>query len=209
MGPGGTKLVAMSSPLPRAKAGGDTAGTTSLEGKLLVAMPTMGDPRFARTVIYMCAHSSEGSMGLVLNKRAEHITFPELLGQLGITPAAGADIRVHSGGPVETGRGFVLHSDDYSQATTMEVGDHVALTATVDILRAIAAGNGPRRCLFALGYAGWGPGQLDAEIQANGWLHVDADQELIFSADIDAKWGRAIAKLGFDVAQLSGAAGRA
>ncbi|RJF87028.1 YqgE/AlgH family protein [Oleomonas cavernae] len=190
-------------------AGGDNADS-SLEGKLLVAMPTMGDPRFARTVIYMCAHSSEGSMGLVLNKRADHITFPELLGQLGIESGATTEhIRVHAGGPVETGRGFVLHSDDYAQSTTMEVGDHVALTATVDILRAIASGAGPRRCLFALGYAGWGPGQLDAEIQANGWLHVDADQDLIFSPDLDSKWGRAIAKLGFDVAQLSGAAGRA
>lgn len=205
----GTNLKDMSTHrLP--KAGGETGTNTSLEGKLLVAMPTMGDPRFARTVIYMCAHSSEGSMGLVVNKRADHITFPELLGQLGIDgPKATENIRVHAGGPVETGRGFVLHSDDYSQATTMEVGDHVALTATVDILRAIAAGAGPRRCLFALGYAGWGPGQLDAEIQANGWLHVDADQDLIFSPDLDAKWSRAIAKLGFDVAQLSGEAGRA
>ncbi|MCF4166532.1 YqgE/AlgH family protein [Zavarzinia compransoris] len=184
----------------------------SLEGKLLVAMPTMGDPRFERTVIYMCAHSPEGAMGLVVNRPADHISFPELLGQLGIEADAGTDvedIKVLSGGPVEAGRGFVLHSDDYTQATTMEVGERVALTATVDILRAIATGHGPRQCLFALGYAGWGPGQLDAEIQANGWLHVDADPDLLFSADFERKWGKAIAKLGFDIAQLSGTAGRA
>lgn len=184
--------------------------TPSLEGKLLVAMPTMGDPRFERTVIYMCAHSPEGAMGLVVNKPAEHISFPELLGQLGIEAETDVEqIRVLSGGPVESGRGFVLHSDDYTQATTMEVGESVALTATVDILRAIASGHGPRKCLFALGYAGWGPGQLDAEIQANGWLHVDADPDLLFSADFERKWGKAIAKLGFDIAHLSGTAGRA
>lgn len=182
----------------------------SLEGKLLVAMPAMGDPRFERTVIYMCAHSPEGAMGLVINKPAKHISFPELLTQLGIEAETDVEpIRVLSGGPVESARGFVLHSDDYTQATTMEVGEHVALTATVDILKAIAAGEGPRRCLFALGYAGWGPGQLDAEIQANGWLHVDADPDILFSADLDRKWTRAIAKLGFDIAHLSGTAGRA
>ncbi|PWR21482.1 YqgE/AlgH family protein [Zavarzinia aquatilis] len=186
------------------------SATESLEGKLLVAMPTMGDPRFERTVIYMCAHSPEGAMGLVINKPAEHISFPELLTQLGIEAETEiAPIRVLSGGPVEAARGFVLHSDDYNRATSMDVGDHVALTATVDILKAIATGTGPRRCLFALGYAGWGPGQLDAEIQANGWLHVDADPDILFSADLDSKWTRAIAKLGFEVAQLSGAAGRA
>ncbi len=184
--------------------------TETLEGKLLVAMPTMGDPRFERTVIYMCAHSPEGAMGLVINKPADHITFPELLTQLGIEAEIDIEpIRVLSGGPVESARGFVLHSDDYTQATTMEVGEHVALTATVDILKAIAAGDGPRRCLFALGYAGWGPGQLDAEIQANGWLHVDADPDILFSADLERKWTRAIAKLGFDIAHLSGTAGRA
>lgn len=184
--------------------------TETLEGKLLVAMPTMGDPRFERTVIYMCAHSPEGAMGLVINKPAEHISFPELLTQLGIEAETDVEpIRVLSGGPVESARGFVLHSDDYTQATTMEVGEHVALTATVDILKAIAAGEGPRQCLFALGYAGWGPGQLDAEIQANGWLHVDADPDILFSADLERKWTRAIAKLGFDIAHLSGTAGRA
>ncbi|MCW0181102.1 YqgE/AlgH family protein [Zavarzinia sp.] len=184
--------------------------TETLEGKLLVAMPSMGDPRFERTVIYMCAHSPEGAMGLVINKPAGHISFPELLTQLGIEAETDVEpIRVLSGGPVEAARGFVLHTDDYTQPSSMEVGDHVALTATVDILKAIAAGEGPRQCLFALGYAGWGPGQLDAEIQANGWLHVDADPDILFSADLDRKWTRAIAKLGFDVAHLSGTAGRA
>ncbi|PWR19844.1 YqgE/AlgH family protein [Zavarzinia compransoris] len=182
----------------------------SLEGKLLVAMPAIGDPRFERTVIYMCAHSPEGAMGLVVNKPADHISFTDLMSQLGIEIATDIDgMRVLSGGPVETGRGFVLHSDDYHQPTTMGVGEHVALTATIDILRAIATGDGPRRCLFALGYAGWGPGQLDEEIQANGWLHVDADTELLFSPNLEAKWARAIAKLGFDIAHLSAEAGRA
>lgn len=182
----------------------------SLEGKLLVAMPAMGDPRFERTVIFMCAHSPEGAMGLVVNKPADHVTFPDLMAQLGIDLDANVDaIRVLSGGPVETGRGFVLHSDDYHQPTTMGVGENVALTATIDILRAIAKGDGPRRCLFALGYAGWGPGQLDEEIQANGWLHVEADTDLLFSPNLESKWTRAIAKLGFDIAHLSAEAGRA
>lgn len=182
----------------------------SLEGKFLIAMPGMSDPRFARALIYMCAHSAEGAMGLVVNKLAPHVTFPELLGQLGIAAGAAADqVRVHFGGPVETGRGFVLHSNDYALESSLGVGELISLTATVDILRAMVDGHGPRRALFALGYAGWGAGQLDAEIQANGWLTADADPDILFSADLDGKWRRAIAKLGFDVTRLSGAAGHA
>ncbi len=149
-------------------------------------------------------------MGLVVNKLAPHITFPELLGQLGIENGQAAEhIRVHFGGPVETSRGFVLHSNDYALESSLGVGDLVSLTATVDILRAVVDGQGPQRVLFALGYAGWGAGQLDAEIQANGWLTVDADPEILFSSDLDGKWRRAIAKLGFDVTRLSGDAGHA
>jgi putative transcriptional regulator len=181
-----------------------------LTGQLLVAMPQMRDPRFARSVIYMCAHNAEGAMGLVVNRRVGSITFEDLLQQLGIGPSRRNDeIRVHFGGPVEQGRGFVLHSADYSQVGTMQVDGAVALTATLDILKEMAAGGGPRRSLLALGYAGWGPGQLDAEIQANGWLSVAADESLVFDADIDHKWERAIGKIGIDFSKLSGDAGHA
>lgn len=183
---------------------------TTLAGQLLVAMPNMSDPRFERSVIYVCAHGEEGAMGLVLNKLVEQITFPELLEQLGIDNSnVSEQIRVHFGGPVETGRGFVLHSAEYRQDGSMQVNEEVALTATVDILRDIARGAGPRRSLMALGYAGWGPGQLDQEIQANGWLNVGADEELIFDESLEDKWQRAIAKLGVDPLSLSGQAGRA
>ena len=181
-----------------------------LTGQLLVAMPTMADPRFERSVIYLCAHSSEGAMGLVVNKLAGSLTFPDLLEQLGIDgPDAREDIRVHFGGPVETGRGFVLHSAEYLQDSSLQVNDAFALTATVDILRDLAYGSGPRQALLALGYAGWGPGQLDQEIQKNGWLHVEADELLVFDGGLEDKWDRAIRKLGFDAAMLSGDAGHA
>ena len=181
-----------------------------LAGQLLIAMPGMRDPRFARTVVYMCAHSAEGAMGLVINRILDSLTFEDLLEQLGIegsVPPQSAT--VHFGGPVETGRGFVLHSGDYRQDGTLAVAEDVSLTATVDILRAIAAGEGPRRHLLALGYAGWGPGQLDGEIRANGWLHVAADEALVFDTELDSKWDRAIAKIGIDPRMLSDAAGHA
>lgn len=181
-----------------------------LTGQLLIAMPNMSDPRFARTVIYMCAHSSEGAMGLVINKPMTSITFAELLQQLDIDAGSvGSDERVQFGGPVESGRGFVLHSADFVRDGTMVVDGEVALTATIDILRAIAQGEGPRRHFLALGYAGWGPGQLDAEIQANGWLHAPADEAILFDPDLSTKWERAIAKLGVTPAMLSGDAGHA
>lgn len=194
------------------KAMGATRGVHEgyLGGQLLAAMPNMGDPRFERTVIYLCAHNDEGAMGLVLNRLVESLTFPDLLGQLGIDHGRlGSEIRVHFGGPVETGRGFVLHSADYLQDSSLQVDERVALTATIDILRDMAAGHGPRRSLLALGYAGWGPGQLDREIQANGWLTVAADERLIFDERIEDKWERAIAKIGFDLGNLSGFAGHA
>ncbi len=181
-----------------------------LAGQLLVAMPQMQDPRFARTVIYLCAHTPEGAMGLVLNKLVESLTFPDLLEQLGVEPAlSGRQIRVHFGGPVESGRGFVLHTADYQREGTLPINSGIALTATVDILRDIARGAGPRQTLLALGYAGWGPGQLDAEIHANGWLQVPADEQLVFGQDLEAKWEKALAKLGIDQGRLSGAAGHA
>ncbi len=187
---------------------GETDGY--LTGQLLIAMPSMRDARFARTVIFMCAHNQNGAMGLVINRLVGAITFPDLLDQLGIQKTEDAEeIRVHFGGPVESGRGFVLHSSDYNQDSTLEVDSKIALTATIDILRDIATGSGPRQRLMALGYAGWGPGQLDLEIQDNGWLHVEADDELIFGGDLGNKWERAIGKLGVSVSMLSDEAGHA
>ena len=190
---------------------GETQTDTGyLTGQLLVAMPSMRDPRFTRSVIYMCAHNADGAMGLVVNRLVGSITFPDLLEQLGIeaSQSSGA-IRVHFGGPVEAERGFVLHSTDYVQSGTMVVDQGVALTGTIDILRDMASGHGPRRSLLALGYAGWGPGQLDAEIQANGWLSVPADEGLVFDDGLDDKWERAIGKIGIDFNKLSGEAGHA
>ncbi len=182
---------------------------TSLAGQLLIAMPQMQDHRFVRSVIFLCAHNEEGAMGLVVNKIIDHVTLPELLDKLGI-PAAGLIglSRVHAGGPVEEGRGFVLHSDDYVEENTLVVGK-MALTATLDILRAIGRGKGPRRSMLALGYAGWGPGQLDAVMQENGWLHVPADEGIVFDEEVADKWQRALAKLGIDPLALSGDAGHA
>jgi putative transcriptional regulator len=182
-----------------------------LTGQLLIAMPNMGDTRFSRTVIYVCAHSEDGAMGLVINKPVEHISFPELLGQLGIEPSPNVEpIRIMLGGPVDTSRGFVLHTADYfTQDATLQVSGQVGLTATVDILRALAKGEGPRQSMLALGYAGWGPGQLEAELQANGWLHAPADLDLLFSTDDDGKWHAAIARLGIDASLLSSTGGHA
>ncbi|MFN8723225.1 MAG: YqgE/AlgH family protein [Rhodospirillales bacterium] len=181
-----------------------------LTGQMLIAMPQMGDPRFQRTLIFMCAHSAESAMGLVVNKPFGSITFPDLLEQLNIDPTgAPPDAQVHYGGPVENGRGFVLHTTDYVRDGTMVIDDTFALTATVDILRAICEGTGPRQWRLCLGYAGWGAGQLDAEIQANGWLHCDADEMLAFDRDLDTKWERAIAKIGVSLHLLSAEAGHA
>lgn len=188
-----------------------------LDGQLLVAMPVMSDPRFARSVIYMCAHSEEGAMGLIINQRASHISFPDLLERLDILPAESDDgmgkignMSIHVGGPVETGRGFVLHSSDYfADDSTLPIEDGVCLTATIDILKAIASGNGPDRALLALGYAGWSPGQLESEIQANGWLNCPADPDLIFGPDLENKYARALAKIGIDPSHLVSDAGHA
>ncbi len=184
--------------------------TPYLAGQLLIAMPGMKDPRFEKAVIFMCAHNSDGAMGLVVNRALESLTFPDLLEQLGIDSLDTSDqINVHFGGPVESGRGFVLHSRDYLQEATMVVDNDVALTATVDILKAIADGDGPRQSLLALGYAGWGPGQLDSEIKSNGWLHVAADSELVFGVNLKDKWEQAMSKIGVDPRMLSDDAGHA
>ena len=182
-----------------------------LDGQLLIAMPTMGDPRFERSVIFMCAHSDQGAMGLIVNKVAQEISFDDLVEQLDVQASASPrHIPVYVGGPVETGRGFVLHSMDFfSEGSTLRVNEDVGLTATVDILRAMATGRGPGQALLALGYSGWAPGQLDQEIQSNGWLHTEFDSEIVFDRDIDSKWDRAVAKLGIDPSFLSADAGHA
>lgn len=184
--------------------------TGYLEGQLILAMPGMTDPRFERTVIFLCSHGEEGAMGLVINRHLTSLSFGELLEQLDI-PVEGriADIPVHAGGPVETGRGFVLHTADYVQDSTLIVSETVALTATVDILTAIAKGSGPRCRLLALGYAGWSPGQLEQEIRENAWLTCPADEELIFATDPESVWPRAMAMLGVDVSMLSSWSGHA
>jgi putative transcriptional regulator len=189
-----------------------------LKGQLLVAMPLMTDKRFARSVIYMCAHSDDGAMGLIINHRADHISFPDLLERLGIIPNGAEDgisndileRQVHVGGPVETGRGFVLHSADYySSESTLPIDHDVSLTASIEILKAIASGEGPVHAMLALGYAGWSPGQLESEIQANGWLHCPPDLELLFDPDVEDKYVRALAKIGVDPSHLVSDAGHA
>ena len=189
-----------------------------LDGQLLIAMPAMSDRRFARAVIYLCAHSSEGAMGLIINQPAPHISFAELLEQLQIVPGGKGDphqpsiseTAVHAGGPVETGRGFVLHSSDYVAAeSTMRIGETFCLTATVDILKAMANRKGPKRAILALGYAGWSPGQLEREIQSNGWLNCPADLDLVFDTDVDDKYDDALARLGVNPSHLVNDAGHA
>ncbi|QYK41386.1 MAG: YqgE/AlgH family protein [Paracoccaceae bacterium] len=183
-----------------------------LAGKLLIAMPGMGDPRFERSVILICAHSPEGAMGLIVNKPVPELTFGALLDQLKIPRAPkGRDIRVHFGGPVERGRGFVLHSPDYgtNRDGTMEIVSGFGMTATQDILVALAQGEGPRDALLALGYSGWGPGQIEAEIGRNDWLTSEAAVDLVFDGDAPGRWAAALRRMGIDPFSLSAAAGRA
>lgn len=194
--------------------------TTSefLDGQFLIAMPSVEESNFTRTVVYLCAHSSDGAMGLIINKPMTNLTFRELLIQLEIVgedapiklPATAGSMRVHRGGPVETGRGFVLHTSDYHlENSTLPIDEAISLTATLEILKAIAEGRGPEHALLALGYAGWGPGQLESEIQANGWLTTTADPAIIFEGDLDTRYVRALATMGIDPALLSSESGHA
>ncbi len=201
----------------RGGSGGNSSGTF-LEGQMLVAMPGMRDERFARSVIYLCAHSPEGAMGIIVNQPAPNIKFSDLLVQLDVIPqeerihlpSSAGGVRVLKGGPVETGRGFVLHSSDFFiQDSTLPIDDGICLTATLDILKAIAAGGGPANAVLALGYAGWAPGQLENEIQQNGWLHCPADSALVFDADAGSKYELALRKIGIDPGMLSSEAGHA
>jgi putative transcriptional regulator len=188
-----------------------TRDASFLDGQLLIAMPGMGDLRFERSVIFLCAHSAEGAMGLIVNKPAPELSFADLLAQLKIPASVDlAGSRVHFGGPVEHGRGFVLHTTDYTvQDSSLRVSDDFSMTATVDILQDMARGGGPRRALLALGYAGWGPGQLESEIQANGWLTAPAEVELVFGARDADKWADALRSIAIDPRLLSAEGGRA
>ncbi|MEI5677688.1 YqgE/AlgH family protein [Mesorhizobium sp. CGMCC 1.15528] len=200
--------------LLRQKKGAEKRGF--LDDQFLIAMPGMKDERFARTVIYVCAHSDEGAMGLIINQ-SQQLLFPDLLVQLGILdqqeairlPPSARDFVVRNGGPVDRSRGFVLHTDDYKVESSLPVSEDICLTATVDILRAISSGRGPRHALMVLGYAGWGAGQLESEIAQNGWLTCPAKPEFLFDGDIDRKYDRVLASIGVDLAHLSQDAGHA
>ncbi|SFR14950.1 YqgE/AlgH family protein [Poseidonocella sedimentorum] len=187
----------------------DAESELDLTGHLLIAMPGMSDPRFQSSVVFLCAHSPEGAMGLIVNKPAD-VRFAELLDQLEIEGPANRKLPVHFGGPVEHARGFVLHSDDYiSNISTLEMGQGFGMTATLDILEDIAHDRGPKQQIMALGYAGWGPGQLESEITQNGWLTCPAERELVFDLPDTAKWDAALKSLGVDALALSGTAGHA
>ncbi len=189
------------------------SSTSYLSGQLLVAMPTMGDRRFRRSVIYMCSHSAEGAMGLIVNQRSPDVSLGDLVEQLGLGDEGTETFleqSVLNGGPVSTERGFVLHTNDYfAEESTLAIGDGICLTATIEILKAMAAGQGPRRSVLALGYSGWAPGQLEAEIGANGWLHCPADRDLIFDTDLELKYVRALSKIGVELSHLHSEAGHA
>jgi putative transcriptional regulator len=195
-----------------------SAGGSYLDGQMLVATPTMEDERFSRSVIYICAHSSEGAMGIIVNQPAANISFPDLLVKLDVIPpndlitlpSRAGGVKVLKGGPVETERGFVLHSADFFiENSTLPIDQGICLTATLDILKAIARGNGPASAILALGYAGWAPGQLENEIHHNGWLHCSADPELLFGTDIEAKYAKALQKIGIRPGMLSNEVGHA
>jgi putative transcriptional regulator len=195
-----------------------SAGRGYLDGQMLIATPMMDDERFARSLIYICAHSSEGAMGIVVNQPAAHINFSDLLVQLDVIPAddliqlpsRAETVKVLKGGPVETGRGFVLHTADFFiENSTLPIDEGICLTATLDILKAIARGDGPASAILALGYAGWAPGQLEIEIQSNGWLHCAADSDLLFGTDTDTKYERAMRKIGIGPGMLSSELGHA
>jgi putative transcriptional regulator len=203
--------------MPRGTSG-KNRGRGYLDGQMLIAMPAMLDERFSRSLIYVCAHSSEGAMGIVVNHPAPNINFSDLLVKLSVIPAAdviqlptrAGVVKVMRGGPVETERGFVLHSADFFiENSTLPIDEGVCLTATLDILKAIARGDGPASAILALGYAGWAPGQLESEIQGNGWLHCAPDSELIFGTDIGGKYDKALKKIGIDLGMLSSEAGHA
>ncbi|MDP1724408.1 MAG: YqgE/AlgH family protein [Alphaproteobacteria bacterium] len=189
----------------------DYSSEKFLTGRLLIATPQMGDPRFVKSVIYICVHNEEGAMGIVINRHVDFITFSQLLNELhlGSDDADDKKVPIHYGGPVEANRGFVLHSNDYTHDSTLHINKDFGLSATLETLDSMAQGKGPTKCILALGYAGWGPGQLDEELHANGWVSVPGDPSIIFDTDIQNKWNEAFKRLGFDVHMLSEDVGHA
>lgn len=213
---GGVANISRMPRKPRAAAGGAADGPAlprtemTLTGQVLIAMPAMADTRFATSVIYICAHTADGAMGIVVNRPLASPSFADLLQQLGVDPIPPArSIRLCQGGPVDHARGFVLHSADWTGDGSLRVDDTTALTASLDILKAIASGGGPQLGMLALGYAGWGPGQLEQEIAQNAWLSAPADPDLLFDNEHETKWRRALAKLKIDPLLLSTSSGRA
>lgn len=192
----------------------DNSSPASLKGHLLLAMPQMGDPRFHRAVIFLCVHDNNGAMGITINQPLPATDFPSLLGQLGLTLDAPLDDRIKnmpvlSGGPVEGVRGFLLHSPDFRQKDTILIDDHFSISGTLDSLRAVMTQDAPEHMLFSLGYAGWGAGQLEKELQENAWIVVPASHELVFKTPIDSMWEKSYATLGINPAMLSGVSGNA
>lgn len=192
----------------------NSENSSNLSGKFLLAMPGMGDPRFHKAVILVCAHNDDGAMGLVINHVMPGIDLEALLKQLNITIPEGdytspSGVAVMSGGPVENVRGFIVHTTEFHQQDTVPINDRISVTGTVDALRAVAAGEGPQQMIFVLGYAGWGPGQLDQELHDNVWLVFDATPEIIFDTEPDQKWDAVIRSMGIDPNMLSNASGRA
>jgi putative transcriptional regulator len=185
-------------------------GPDWLTGQVLIAMPAMRDPRFVQTVIFICAHTAEGAMGVVLNRPLKRPRFADLLEQLGVEPnPPKREIRLGTGGPVDDNRGFVLHSADWTADGSLPVDGDYVLTANLEVLHAIASGGGPQRGILLLGYAGWEAGQLDEEIKQNAWLSAAPDEALVYDSQDQTKWQRALAKLRIDPGMLSGEAGRA
>lgn len=180
-----------------------------LTGQFLLAMPGIGDPRFDRAVIAMCTHDENGALGIGIGQVVKQLTFHGVLRQLDIDPGTAPDAPVHAGGPVEPQRGFVLHSRDWSGGDTVDVAGRWALSGTLDVLRAIAKGEGPARWLVALGYAGWDEGQLDGEMTRHGWLNVPGDERLIYDTAADRRWEAGFAGAGIDPRLLASEAGRA
>jgi len=182
----------------------------NLTGQILVSMPSLEDERFFKTVIYMCAHSSEGSMGIIINKKIDYDLYPDLLEQLGIDkPLDNKKLFIRYGGPIESGRGFVLHSDDMMRKETLNIDKGVALTSTAEFFDDLSKGEGPKNSILALGYSGWGPGQLELEIMQNSWMSLTVDTSFLFDDEVSRKWKQAYKILGVDPNNLSFQSGNA
>ena len=182
----------------------------NLTGQIIVSMPSLEDERFYKAVIYICAHSSEGSMGIIINKKIDYDLYPDLLQQLGIDkPLNNKKLFIRYGGPVESGRGFVLHSDDMVRKETLNIDKGVALTSTAEFFDDLSKGKGPKNCILALGYAGWQPGQLESEIMRNSWMSLSVDNSFLFDDEVSRKWSQAYKLMGFDPNSLSFESGQA